>query len=138
MHGFNSQAASTPVADKRGIYAVWYGADHTQLAAFDLQGKSKWTRNLSPAETRHGPASSPILCGNRVILALEQRTNNKGLQSFWYAVDSEPHFDHLKFYIDDALRGAWSGAVPYTTSAAADPYTVATGWHTFTPPVEEA
>ena len=47
--------------------------------------------------------------------------------SFWLSVSSEENGDHLYFYVDDVLEGAWSGSVAYTQAN----YPVSSGVHSF-------
>ena len=47
--------------------------------------------------------------------------------SFWYNVSSEAGVDALRFYIDDVVKGTWSGTVPWTQGT----FPVTNGNHTF-------
>ncbi|MCF7973645.1 MAG: PQQ-like beta-propeller repeat protein [Phycisphaerae bacterium] len=110
VNGLNSAASSTPAVDENGVYAVWYGADETQVVAFDRQGQKKWTRDLGPTETRHGPASSPMVYDDLVVLALEQGTNTKGLKSFWYGLDRRTGEDRWR--LERSISGNASASTP--------------------------
>ncbi|MBZ0268287.1 S8 family serine peptidase, partial [bacterium] len=50
-----------------------------------------------------------------------------GNLTFWYTVSSETNYDYLRFTIDGAQQGEWSGTVPWTQGS----YAVTSGTHTF-------
>jgi len=62
LHGF---ASSTPAVDDTGVY-VYYGT--TGAAAYDLDGKHRWTRSLGENTHAFGTANSPVLYKDLVIL----------------------------------------------------------------------
>jgi hypothetical protein len=51
----------------------------------------------------------------------------EGQISFYFAVSSEANHDFLRFFIDDTLRGEWSGEVDWSEAW----YGVTAGTHTF-------
>lgn len=61
LHGF---ASSTPVVDESGIY-VFYGS--TGAAAFDFEGKHRWTTHLGEGLHTFGTANSPVIFEDLVI-----------------------------------------------------------------------
>jgi outer membrane protein assembly factor BamB len=84
-HPKTSMAAPTPVADAKGVYALFATGD---LAAFDRDGNLRWYRALErdyPDITNQvGMAASPVLAGDVLLLPLE----NAG-DSFALAVDAK-------------------------------------------------
>ncbi len=62
-------APSTPVTDGRRVYAFFDSPGLVCARAND--GKILWTRDLGPFKTPYNMASSPILCGNRIILVCD-------------------------------------------------------------------
>ena len=87
MNRLNSYAASTPAVDADHVYVVWYGANQTLVMALYHNGREVWTRDFGTTLLTHGPSASPIVYGDRVILAHEQPENDQGLQGHWYALD---------------------------------------------------
>lgn len=64
LHQKNGFASPTPVVDGDRIF-VHFGAFAT--ACVDLEGKVKWKTRINYYH-HHGPAASPILAGNRLII----------------------------------------------------------------------
>ena len=77
----NGYASPTPVCDGQRVYVFF---DSPGLAALDLKGKLLWTRDLGQFKTPWNMASSPALCGDKVILVCD----NWG-PSFIVAVDKK-------------------------------------------------
>jgi len=82
QHADNCFASSTPVVDEECVYVTWGAPDQLVLLALDHNGQQKWRRNLGVFQCGHGSAISPILCGDLVVLANDDRA-----QSFLVAVD---------------------------------------------------
>ncbi len=84
-HPKTSMAAPTPVADTKGVYALFATGD---LVAFDREGDLRWYRALErdyPDITNQvGMAASPVLAGDVLLLPLE----NAG-DSFALGVDAK-------------------------------------------------
>ncbi len=68
FHPLNNPASSTPAADERHVY-VYFGT--YGLLCYDHAGKQIWQRRLDTPPSKYGMATSPILYGNTVILALD-------------------------------------------------------------------
>ncbi len=84
-HQLNNAASSTPAVDADGIYIVWSSGKHLDSMALDHSGKELWRRRLGAFKSLHGCGSSPILHGNRVILA----NDNMGEESFLMALNKK-------------------------------------------------
>lgn len=67
-HQKNGYASSTPSTDGERVYASFGNV----LVALNLDGTILWTRDLGVARPYHGPAGSPLLYGDRVILYQDQ------------------------------------------------------------------
>jgi hypothetical protein len=76
------------------------------------------TNSATNGDITHNQASNLEITRN-VLVA--------GNISFWYKVSSESNYDFLKFYINGAEMGSWSGTVAWTQAT----YPVALGNNTF-------
>ena len=79
VHAVSSPATATPVVDGERVY-TYFGS--SGLAAFDLDGKQIWSVPMSVANIGYGSGTSPILAGEAIILAREDKDD-----SFMLAVD---------------------------------------------------
>jgi outer membrane protein assembly factor BamB len=68
-HFKNGHASATPATDGERIY-VSFGS--RGLLALDMSGRIVWHRDLGAIDAYHGPAGSPLLYKNRVILYQDQ------------------------------------------------------------------
>ncbi|HJZ96003.1 MAG TPA: PQQ-binding-like beta-propeller repeat protein [Candidatus Solibacter sp.] len=68
----NSFASSTPATDGKRVYAVFWDGRKITLHAFDFDGKPLWRRDLGGFKSQHGPAISPTVVEDRVIIANDQ------------------------------------------------------------------
>lgn len=82
-HDFNSYASSTPTVDAEKLYVYRTESARVTLSALDHNGTQLWEQDLGPFEMNHGSGTSPILHGEVVILADEQRGD-----SSWIALDA--------------------------------------------------
>jgi len=83
LHSRNTYASSTPAIDAERLYMAWAAPDNYRLAALDHEGNTQWEIELGPFESQHGFGTSPIVVGESVIIASDQ----KGPNSFLLAVD---------------------------------------------------
>ena len=72
-HDKNGFASATAVTDGQRIYASFGSRG---LMAVDMTGKQVWHIELGRIENYHGPAGSPVLYKDRVILYQDQRGNS--------------------------------------------------------------
>jgi len=86
MNALNCYASATPALDSDHVYVLWYGVAETRLAALTHDGREVWTAKLPGVKARHGAGSSPITCGDYVIVSREQDKAGD-LKSVWLAVD---------------------------------------------------
>jgi outer membrane protein assembly factor BamB len=70
VHQKNGHASATPVTDGKLVYASF---GNRGLVAVDLNGKLAWHREIGQIENYHGPAGSPLLYKDRVILFQDHR-----------------------------------------------------------------
>ena len=73
LNPLNSYASSTPAVDAQRLYVKWTSTEEVTVAALDHAGKEVWRRALGPFDSEHGGANSPILCGDLVVVANDQR-----------------------------------------------------------------
>ena len=69
-HDKNGYASATVATDGQRIYASFGGRG---LLAVDMSGKQVWHTPIGRVENYHGPAGSPLLYKNSVILYQDQR-----------------------------------------------------------------
>lgn len=67
-HTLNSFASSTPATDGELVYVAFLDRDQMFVAAFDFQGKLRWSAHPGPFFSHHGFCTSPILFGDKVLL----------------------------------------------------------------------
>lgn len=72
-HYKNGFASATPATDGERVYASFGSRG---LIALDLDGKIVWHRNLGRIDNYHGPAGSPLLYKNRVIVYQDQSSGS--------------------------------------------------------------
>jgi outer membrane protein assembly factor BamB len=68
-HPKNGFASATPATDGARVYASFGSRG---LFAFDLNGKLLWQRDVGRIANYHGPAGSPLLYKDRIILYQDQ------------------------------------------------------------------
>jgi outer membrane protein assembly factor BamB len=66
VHSVSNPAAGTPAADGERVY-VYFGS--CGLLSYDFEGNQQWTVPLPNPKTRFGHSTSPIVCGELVILS---------------------------------------------------------------------
>jgi outer membrane protein assembly factor BamB len=69
----SSPAASTPATDGTRVY-VYFGS--LGLLCYDFAGDEQWRRPLPIPVTQHGTGTSPVVAGNRLLLACDQDTDS--------------------------------------------------------------
>lgn len=67
-HRFNTFAAGTPAVDAEHVYVVWQSRSKSSVTAFDHAGRQVWQYELGPFQGGHGPAASPIVHEELVIV----------------------------------------------------------------------
>jgi outer membrane protein assembly factor BamB len=73
QHQYNSFASTTPTVDSERAYMLWATPDEVTLLAVDHAGKDVWRRSLDRFESTHGIGTSPIVVGDLVVLANDQK-----------------------------------------------------------------
>ena len=68
FHALNNPAAATPAVDDKHVY-VYFGT--YGLLCYDHAGNGVWQRRIETPKSKYGMATSPILHGDKVILALD-------------------------------------------------------------------
>ena len=72
-HNKNGYASATAATDGQRIYTSFGGRG---LLAVDMSGKQVWHTPIGRVENYHGPAGSPLLYKNSVILYQDQRSGS--------------------------------------------------------------
>ena len=76
-------AAATPVTDGKRVCALFANGD---VGCFDFEGRQLWAEALGPLENAYGHASSPVICGDLLLLQLDQASADDG-KSYLLAMD---------------------------------------------------
>ncbi|MFO0913850.1 MAG: PQQ-binding-like beta-propeller repeat protein [Pirellulales bacterium] len=77
IHDRNSFASSTPTVDARHVYASWATPEMLTVTAITHDGQQAWQMPLGPFDAEHGFGTSPIVHGDLVIQADQQRSANE-------------------------------------------------------------
>lgn len=72
VHSFNSPTTPTPCTDDERIY-VYFGS--YGLLCYDFSGRVVWRKPIPTPKNLYGMAASPIICGENLILALDNDAN---------------------------------------------------------------
>ncbi len=72
LHLKNSHASGTPAVGGEFVYVTFADDSRYVAAAFGLDGKPAWTRDLGTFESQHGHGSSPIVWRDLVIVPDDQ------------------------------------------------------------------
>ena len=81
----NTFATQTPCVDARRVYCLWQAASDSLVVAVDHAGKEVWRHDLGEFQGGHGPATSPIVFGDMVVVCNDQE---RGAESFLIALDA--------------------------------------------------
>ena len=95
---------------------------------WQMSGNQAW--QVQSATVYEGAfAAKSGLIGNSQSSTMQVTLNglNADEITFYYKVSSESGYDYLKFYVDGAQKGTWSGEVGWTQAS----YFVGSGDHTF-------
>jgi outer membrane protein assembly factor BamB len=65
----SSLASSTPTTDGEMVYVSFWDGRDIIVAAYDMKGSPRWSKNLGPFISQHGAGASPILYKDKLILA---------------------------------------------------------------------
>jgi len=93
-----------------------------------LGGDAEWTVGAGAADQGSYAAESPSIAAGENAFADVIRYCDKGTVSFRYMTDTESENGFIEFFIDDDVKGTWSGSTDY---ALFGPYEVLSGIHTF-------
>ena len=92
-HGKNTPASATPTTDGERVYASFGSRG---LLALDFEGNQVWHRDLGEIRNYHGPAGSPLLYDDTIIIYQDQGASfgaggiNRGAAgAFVIALDAE-------------------------------------------------
>ncbi len=95
---------------------------------FTFSGNQPWVRVTPEAyDGDYSMKSGDISDDETSVMQTELDISTAGNISFYKKVSSENDYDFLRFYIDDALKGSWSGSIDWSQES----YAVTTGVHIF-------
>ena len=101
INSLNSYATPTPVVEKGRLYCD-FGTFGTACLEANT-GRVLWQRQF-PLDHAHGPGSSPVLCGNLLVLVRDGRDQQYvvALNKFTGGIDAAHQFeDHIDGWIID-------------------------------------
>ena len=111
-----------------GMYVQSFEPSLAIPAEFDVDMVAPWTVDeTTPINDTRSARSGNMPAGGITNLTLEATFAAAGSISFYHREDSAESWDYLRFYIDGAQQGFWSG----TTAATQFMAPVAAGDHTF-------
>ena len=84
IHRFNHLVSSTPATDGKRVVIVTSETEAHHVIAHDINGKKLWEKKFPTIISNHGGGISPILYGEKVILAGDEDN-----QSFLVALDAK-------------------------------------------------
>lgn len=71
-HVQNSSASGSVAADDRGVYWLWGTRENVRLESVSHEGRPRWHLDLGPFAAEHGFGGTPAVCGDTVVVPLEQ------------------------------------------------------------------
>ena len=112
----NGFASHTPAVDANHVYTVWQASGGSLLVALDHDGKQVWNYELGGFAGGHGPAISPIVHDDLVVLSNDQDKNG---ESFLIALDARS--GELRWRIDrQSDRACYSTPCVYQQAGQPD------------------
>jgi len=78
VHGRNTLASSTPVADEESVFIAFAEPKHTYLKCLDHQGNEVWSRDFGPWQSQHGFGTSPRIFGSSILIMISQQADRLG------------------------------------------------------------
>ena len=67
-HSLNSYASSTPATDGETVYVSFLDREEMFVAAYDFDGRERWSARPGAFSSRHGYCSCPVLFEDKVIV----------------------------------------------------------------------
>jgi outer membrane protein assembly factor BamB len=113
-HTQNSSASGSVATDTHGIYWLWGTRDNVRLEAVSHDGEPRWHVDLGSFAAEHGFGGTPTVCGDVVIVPLEQ--DGPGLV---VAIDAVTGKEHWRLSRDGADKAAYSTPLVITTADGA-------------------
>jgi outer membrane protein assembly factor BamB len=113
MNALNSYASATPALDADQVYVLWPGPVEARLTALTHDGREVWTIKLPAVKARHGAGSSPVICGDCVIVSREQ-DKGSDLKSVWLAVDRKTGQTRWRYEHPENANASYSTPCVYS------------------------
>jgi outer membrane protein assembly factor BamB len=115
-------AASTMATDGRRVYAIFATGE---LAAFTLEGKPLWFKNLGPIKNPYGFATSLATWQDRLILQLDQGESDEA-KSKLYALDGRT--GQIVWQRPRKVGSSWATPIVIEGAGKAQIITLAVPW----------
>jgi outer membrane protein assembly factor BamB len=115
-------AASTMATDGRRVYVIFATGE---LAAFTLEGKQVWAKNLGPLKNPYGHASSLLTWRDRLIVLLDQGESEDG-KSKLYAFEGRT--GQVIWQTARKVGSSWATPVTFESAAQAQVVALAIPW----------
>jgi outer membrane protein assembly factor BamB len=103
LNSTNNPASPTPVSDGNNVY-VFFG--DFGIICYTADGRERWRVSLGPFNNPNGPASSPILVDDLIVLVCDQETD-----SYVIALDKNDGHVRWKTERPEVTRGFGTPAV---------------------------
>lgn len=68
-HAKNTLASGSATVDGKRVYMPFWDGNALAVSAYDYEGNFLWTHPLGVVKSQHGSGHSPIVVGNKVIIA---------------------------------------------------------------------
>jgi outer membrane protein assembly factor BamB len=98
-------AAPSPATDGRRVYALFANGD---VAAFTLDGKQVWAKNLGLPTSQYGLSASLVVCQGLLVIQFDQGAEEDG-KSRLLALDGKTGAE--KWSVKRAVGNSWSSPV---------------------------
>ncbi|MCQ2283396.1 MAG: C25 family cysteine peptidase [Bacteroidales bacterium] len=105
----------------------WESGDFSNYSWSNNSSKPWTITTQNPYEGNYAARSGAISNNGSSVLSISQYVVSADTISFYYKVSSEDGYDMFNFYIDNTLKGSWSGEEGWARAA----YAVMPGQHTF-------
>lgn len=121
MNALNNYAAATPALDAEQVYLIWPGPEQVTLAALAHDGREVWATKLPGVRARHGAGSSPIVCGDYVIVTRENdKSTGSAPASVWLAVARKTGEVQWRYEHPENANGSYSTPCVYRDKQGRD------------------
>ena len=115
-------AAASMATDGRRVYAIFANGD---LAAFALDGREVWTKNLGTPKNPYGHASSLLTWQDRLLVQVDQGEAQQNLSKL-YALDGVS--GRMLWQVNRPVPASWATPIVIDVAGAAQVVTLGVPW----------